>query len=182
MMWDDDLTPGESGFWQEPDYFLADLISGFVNRGGMQLGLTLFLHGTIITGTLISEQEYLNAMSDMFTGRAKQAMVRPSVEELKATNEAFDFTGLAEDIDAPELDDDEDENDFSEPKYPTIRFLHLKDPVILQPHSSISFSHTPVSILRIRLTEIDGWMIGKVAVEDDMDDDEPYLPQNQVRH
>jgi hypothetical protein len=47
---------GEAGFWQEPDPFLVDLVSGFVNKGGMELGITLFMKGQVITGTLVSER------------------------------------------------------------------------------------------------------------------------------
>jgi len=179
---------GESSFWQEPDPFLVDLVSGFVNKGGMELGITLFIKGQVITGTLVSEQEYLNAMSDMFAGQAKKSMVKPTKEELKATEDVFDFTHLAEDIDPTELypdaDEDEDEDfDLDDLPMPVIRHLHLKDPVILQPQPSVSFSHSQISIIRIRLTAIDGWMIGKVAVEDDtLGSDFMPPPASQIRH
>lgn len=179
---------GESGFWQEPDPFLVDLVSGFVNKGGMELGITLFIKGQVMTGTLVSEQDYLNAMSDMFAAQAKKSMVKPTKEELKATEDVFDFTHLAEDIDPatfmPDMDD-EDEEDFDMDDnlpLPIIRHLHLKDPVILQPQPSISFSHSQISIVRIRLTAIDGWMIGKVTVDDDSLDDDFMPPPSQIRH
>ena len=179
---------GESGFWQEPDPFLVDLVSGFVNKGGMELGITLFIKGQVMTGTLVSEQDYLNAMSDMFAAQAKKSMVKPTKEELKATEDVFDFTHLAEDIDPatfmPDMGD-EDEEDFDMDDnlpLPIIRHLHLKDPVILQPQPSISFSHSQISIVRIRLTAIDGWMIGKVTVDDDSLDDDFMPPPSQIRH
>ena len=56
---------GDNDFWQEPDFLLADLVSGFVNKGGMELGITLFVKGLVLTGTLTSEQEYLKAISGM---------------------------------------------------------------------------------------------------------------------
>lgn len=197
MMWDDDFMPGDSGFWQEPDYFLADLVSGFINKGGMELGITLFVKGMVITGTLVSEYAYLQAMSDMFAAQAKKSMVNPSKEDLKATEEMFDFTRLAEDIPLAELmqganevaeDDDEDNEDELDlddedaARFPTIRHLHLKDPMILQPQPSVSFAHSPVSVLRLRLTQVDGWMIGKVTMQDSFDDDDFIPPANQVRH
>jgi hypothetical protein len=179
---------GESGFWQEPDPFLVDLVSGFVNKGGMELGITLFIKGQVMTGTLVSEQDYLNAMSDMFAAQAKKSMVKPTKEELKATEDVFDFTHLAEDIDPaqfmPDLADvDEEDFDMDDNMpLPVIRHLHLKDPVILQPQPSISFSHSQISIVRIRLTAIDGWMIGKVTVEDDSLDDDFMPPPSHIRH
>src|SRR5512145_1486135 len=102
MFWDDDFTPDSSDFWQEPDFLLADLVSAFVNRGGMQLGITIFMKGMTITGTLVSEQEYLSTMSAMFAKQARKSMLRPSAEDIQATEELFDFTGLTEDFDEPQ--------------------------------------------------------------------------------
>src|SRR5512143_700369 len=134
-----DSSSGESAFWQEPDFLLADIISGFVNRGGMELGITLFIKGLVITGVLVSEREYLQALSKMFASQAKKSLVNPSKQDLKNTEEVFDFTNLAEDVDLPSEDDD-DENDYDDfddldvddRHFPIIRYLHLKDPVIVQ--------------------------------------------------
>ncbi len=191
----------DSDFWQEPDFLLADLVSGFVNKGGMELGITLFVKGLVLTGTLTSEQDYLKAISGMFASQAKKSLVNPSKQEIKNTEEVFDFTGLAEDVDLTELygerdvefDDDPipDEHEFEAPEetedeeedrtMPSIRYLHLKDPVIIQPQPAVSFTHTQVSILRVKLTNIDGWMVGKVTVDDDLTDFPPP-PPNEIRH
>lgn len=196
-----DMMSGESDFWREPDFLLADLVSGFVNKGGMELGITLFVKGLVITGTLTREQDYLKAISTMFVSQAKKSMVNPSKQDIKSTEEVFDFTGLAEDIDLTELygqrdDEFEDEEIEDEPEeeqlddiepeddddrpVPAIRHLHLKDPVIIQPQPAVSFTHSQVSILRIKLTSIDGWMVGKVTVDDDLSDFPPQT--NEIRH
>jgi len=195
---------GDNDFWQEPDFLLADLVSGFVNKGGMELGITLFVKGLVLTGTLTSEQDYLKAISGMFAAQAKKSLVNPSKQEIKNTEEVFDFTGLAEDVDLtelygerdPEFDDevedeptpkfeevnpDEMETEEDDRTMPSIRYLHLKDPVIIQPQPAVSFTHTQVSILRVKLTTIDGWMVGKVTVEDDLTDFPPP-PPNEIRH
>ncbi|MBI1281815.1 MAG: hypothetical protein GC179_27065 [Anaerolineaceae bacterium] len=191
---------GDADFWQEPDFLLADLVSGFVNKGGMELGITLFVKGLVLTGTLTSEQDYLKAISGMFATQAKKSLVNPSKQEIKNTEDVFDFTGLAEDVDLTELygqrdaefDDDTaepDEHEFEAPDepddddrtMPNIRYLHLKDPVIIQPQPAVSFTHTQVSILRVKLTTIDGWMVGKVTVDDDLEDFPPP-PPNEIRH
>ncbi len=193
----DDYFAADSDFWQEPDFLLTDLVSGLVNKGGMELGITLFVKGLVMTGTLTAEQEYLKAISGMFASQAKKNLVNPSKNDLKATEEAFDFTGLAEDVDLTELygerdeefndegPDEEDLKDFEpeEPATPPIRYLHLKDPVIIQPQPPVSFEHTPVSILRVKLTTIDGWMIGKVSMnEDDSLANFPPPSPNEIRH
>ena len=195
-------SASDSDFWQEPDFLLADLVSGFVNKGGMELGITLFVKGLVLTGTLTSEQEYLKAISGMFAAQAKKSLVNPSKQEIKNTEEVFDFTGLAEDVDLNEMygDDevkaeakpeqadvavapepDEVDPDDDDRTMPSIRYLHLKDPVIIQPQPAVSFTHTQVSILRVKLTTIDGWMVGKVTVDDDLSDFPPP-PPNEIRH
>jgi hypothetical protein len=194
-MFNDFPPPGDGGFYDEPDPFLTDLVSGFVNRGGMQLGITLFVKGSVITGTLVSEQDYLEAMSSTFANQAKKSLVKPTSKELKQTEEAFDFSHLAEDVDLPEAMGDlsgfnpfemnNDEDMPTPPDLPLIRHLHLKDPVILQPGPRASFAHSPISILRLRLQVIDGWMLGKVSPDDDSGEDTfmppPPAPKT-VRH
>jgi hypothetical protein len=168
---------GDNDFWQEPDFLLADLVSGFVNKGGMELGITLFVKGLVLTGTLTSEQEYLKAISGMFASQAKKSLVNPSKQEIKHRRN-IRLHGLAEDVDLTELygerdaefegefkrtgtqsrwdradEIDEDEEDRT---MPSIRYLHLKDPVIIQPQPAVSFTHTQVSILRVKLTTVDG--------------------------
>jgi hypothetical protein len=194
-MFNDFPPPGDGGYFDEPDPFLTDLVSGFVNRGGMQLGITLFVKGAVITGTLVSEQDYLDAMSNTFANQAKKSLVKPTSKELKQTEEAFDFSHLAEDIELPAdmgdlpgfnpFDMDAFEDDLTPPDLPLIRHLHLKDPVILQPGPRASFAHSPISILRLRLQVIDGWMLGKVSADDENADESfmpPPPPPKTVRH
>jgi hypothetical protein len=220
-----EFMSGDNDFWQEPDFLLADLVSGLVNKGGMELGVTLFVKGLVITGTLVSEQGYLQAISSMFATQAKKSMRNPTRQDLEETEAAFDFTGLAEDVDITDLygereefDDDSSQEPFDdelnarhtdtsefdgldefesfeemeERKYPAIRYLHLKDPSIIQPQPAVSFTHSQVPVLRIRLTAVDGWMVGRVTIEspipgmdeyDDLDnmDDFPPIGSN-LRH
>ena len=53
-----------------------------------------------------------------------------------------------------------------------IRHLHLKDPVIIYPGATLSFMDSALPILRIRLAAVDGWMLGRISVIADDDDDE----------
>ena len=174
---------GDPSFWHEPDFLLADLISLMVNKAGMQLGVTLFLKGIVITGTLISEREYLKALSEAFVTQArKSAPNKLSKDELKALQDTFDFTTLTEDS-YPEQgdlsgDDEDDEDDFDlddDVGSTTIRHLHLKDPAILSPQPSITFTHGEFSMMRLRLTTVDGWMLGRSTVFNPDDDIPPIL-------
>ncbi|MBL8164615.1 MAG: hypothetical protein JNJ61_21675 [Anaerolineae bacterium] len=211
-MFNDFMPQGDNEFWLEPDFFLSELVSGFVNRGGMELGITLFVHGTVITGTLVSEQVYLQSMSEMFVTQAKRALYKPTKNDIETTESVFDFTHMAEDFSPEEIrelveqraaafanrkpedvkaDDDKDDEDLDDvdfdelddADYSRVRHLHLKDPLVLHPQNPVSYSHGQVSILRLRLTAIDGWMIGKVTLEEnDSLDDFPPPPPNTIKH
>lgn len=178
MLGDDSLIASEGGYWLEPDFLLVDLISGLVNRGGMHLGVTLFLHGLVITGTLVSEQEYLLSLSRLFTQQARKSFINPTAEEIRITEELFDFTGLVED--APVGGADDEGQEAAESPYPVVRHLHLKDPMVLQPQPTTSFAASQFPIMRIRLSAVDGWMVGKVSIEDALDDFSP--PPDDIRH
>lgn len=194
----DEYSMGDPEFWHEPDVLLADLVSGFVNKGGMELGITLFVKGLVITGVLVAEQEYLKSISSMFATQAKRTLVNPTKQEIQTTEEVFDFTGLAEDVDLAELYGERDEESdgaateeevdeveklgMSEQIPPAIRHLHLKDPVIIQPAPPVSFSHSQLPILRIKLTAIDGWMVGKVNLEESQPPGFPPISPTDIRH
>ncbi|MBZ0275426.1 MAG: hypothetical protein K8I60_04750 [Anaerolineae bacterium] len=166
-MWDDDIDklPDEAGFWLEPDFLLVDLVSGLVNKTGMPLGVTLFMRGTVITGTLISEKEYLSALSDTFVRQARQSMESPSADDIKAIEELFNFRTLNEDVDIEDISDKDDE-ELEDMEIPPIRHLHMKDPMIIIPQPSITFGPVPAPLMRVRLTAVDSWMVGKMTLDD----------------
>jgi hypothetical protein len=173
-----DLMPsGGSDYWQEPDFLFANLVSLLANKMDAQLGVTLMVKGAIMTGTLVGEREYLKAVNEMFKSLAKSAIMSPSKDDLKAIDEAFAFDELTED-EYPEGEEEAAESDFDPA---SIRFLHLRDPVIIYPGSALSFMESPLPIMRIRLTQVDGWMIGRMTLVSD-DDLPDSLPSRDIKH
>lgn len=176
-----------SAYWQEPDFLLADLVSLLANKADSQLGVTLMVKGAILTGTLVGERDYLKRINGMFKQMARDSLVKPSQDDLDSIEDAFSFDELIEDEypDAEDEDDVADDTDhagkpagertddmnLTEPS--PIRHLHLKDPVIIYPGSTLSFADSALPILRIRLATIDGWMLGRVSVIDNLDDELP---------
>jgi len=156
-----DFDFSEAGYWLEPDFVLADIVATLVNAVGLSIGITLFMKGTVISGLLVSEDEYLHALSDMFN----QVANPPQGEDV---DNLFDFTGLKESTDMDGLFDsaaDDDEINLLEDA-PPIRHLHIRDVVVLSPQPSLVFGHSQMPIVRIRLTTIDGWMLGQAAIDD----------------
>jgi hypothetical protein len=161
-----------SAYWQEPDFLLIDLVSLMANRADSQLGITLIVKGAIMTGTLVGEREYLRRVNDMFKRMARETLSKPTKEELASIDEAFGFDELIEDV-YPETDDEATEvnvDDIDMQNGSPIRHLHLKDPVIIYPGSTLSFMESALPILRIRLAAVDGWMLGRISVISDDDD------------
>ena len=166
-----------SAYWQEPDFLLTDLVSLMANRSDSQMGITLMVKGAILTGTLVGEREYLRRVNDMFKRMARETLTKPTKEEIASIDEAFGFDELIEDEYPEPGEENEDEEgeavetDLHEAS--PIRHLHLKDPVIIYPGSTLSFMDSALPILRIRLATIDGWMLGRISVIADDDDDLP---------
>ncbi len=163
-----------SAYWQEPDFLLTDLVSLLANKADSQIGITLMVRGSILTGTLVGEREYLRRINEMLKRMARDAMPKPSKEDLASLDDAFSFDELIED-EYPAEDEAEDKALDPSP----IRHLHLKDPVIIYPGSTLSFLESELPILRIRLATVDGWMLGRISV---IADDEDSLPNGGFIH
>jgi hypothetical protein len=159
----------DSGYWAEPDFLLADLVSLMANKMGAQLGITLMIKGSVLTGTLVGERDYLDAINRLFKSLARESIARPTKDDLAAIEDAFQFDILTEDIYPDEIEDDEDEADADAYETPPIRYLHLKDPMIIYPGSTISFTDSALPILRLRLSMVDGWLPGRITILSDDD-------------
>ncbi|MBW4436593.1 MAG: hypothetical protein KME04_05635 [Pleurocapsa minor GSE-CHR-MK-17-07R] len=177
----DNQNPPEldaSSFWQEPDFILTDLVSLMANKMNSELGITLLVGGTVMTGTLVGERDYLSTVSKLFKSVAREMFDHPTRDDLKAIDDAFEFDAFIEDeyLEPDDAPVEEDAPDEAVPM-PPIRFLHLKDPLIIAPGSTMSFRESALPIMRIRLSQIQGWMMGRVTMmntdEFDEFDDEP---------
>lgn len=153
-----------SAYWQEPDFLLTDLVSLLANRVDSQMGVTLMVKGAVLTGTLIGERDYLRRINEAFKRMARESLTKPSKETLESIEEAFSFDDLVED------DYPQGEEGDKPPEASPIRHLHLKDPVIIYPNSTLSFMESELPVLRIRLAAIDGWMLGRISVISTDDD------------
>lgn len=156
-----------SAYWQEPDFLLTDLVSLMANRVDSHMGVTLMVKGAILTGTLVGEREYLKRINDLFKHMARDSMGKVSQEDLASIDEAFGFEDLVED-DYPQSEASDE--DAEPPEASPIRHLHLKDPVIIYPGSTLSFMESEVPVLRIRLAAVDGWMLGRISIVSSDDD------------
>ena len=161
--------------WDEPDLLLSYLVSSLVNLGGAPVGITLMVKGMVISGTLMSEREYLETLTGIMQQQVKDALSGLSQKDREMAEKAFDFRDMAEDF----YPEGEDETDDDEPE--PLFFLHLRNPTVISPQPVISFSSGVLPVMRIRLANIDGWMLG-ASMPEDLDDFMRSNGGNDLKH
>ena len=161
----------DAEYWHEPDFLLTDLVSFMANKLEAQIGVTLLVKGTILTGTLVSERAYLDQMNTLFKNLLRDNLETPTSEAVSMIQEAFGFDRMTEDV-YPQNDEDDEAFGAS-----PIRHLHLRDPIMVLAGGVMSLTDSPVPVLRLRLSLIDGWMMGRLAMVRDDD-----FPNQEIRH
>jgi hypothetical protein len=192
-----DLPPmfgsGEN-LWDEPDVVLTYIITALVNGMGIEIGATLMARGLVISGTLISEETYLDQMSELLVNQVKftdpdvpeamreslkQALNLRTLSEFNIEDYVRAATASMENLESEEgdeddmddMDDMDDEEIFDQDDFdmddmpPTLQYVHMKDPLIVAGDPPINFGEGSDVILRLRLTSIDAWMVGKISPE-----------------
>ncbi len=167
------------GFWLEPDFLLSDIVRTVVNVMGAEIGVTLFMRGMVLTGTIVSEQIYLSELTRVFRERFKAGLAQLDEDAAKAILEALDFRDLAETSVTLNDDDHDDDNDEVMDFPAPIRYMHLRDVTVLSPMPSITFWDSILPIMRVRLTSLDGWLLGQ-SVEEPPEDQ--MNPPGRVLH
>jgi len=156
-------------FWQEPDFLLTELVSLFANALDAELGVTLLVGGSVVSGTLIGERAYLKAVNGLVRRLSKDLLDRPTPEDLEAITGVFDPDRMVEDMLPGVVSDDQtgptlelETEQMSQPA--PLRYLHLRDPILVQPGAMLSFGESELPIMRVRLTQVEGWIVGRASV------------------
>lgn len=173
-------------FWDEPDFVLTYIVTALVNGMGVEIGVTFMVRGVLISGTLISEDRYLDLLTERLQKQISLDDTEAPAEAKEALKTVLDMRSLKEF--SPEdylpLDDtgelDEDDLPLSAEDLegmemgdspPALQHVHLKDPLIIAGDQSVGFGEGENVLYRLRLTSIDGWMVGRLMP--DMPDDFP---------
>lgn len=189
-MFDLPMFGGGAGenLWDEPDIVLSYIVTALVNGMGLEIGVTLMARGLVVSGTLTSERNYLEQISNVlmnqvqFTDESVPEDVRESLKALLDLRSLSEFDAdsylpgagsisMGDEGDEDESDDNDfdDMDDFDEDDMdivdlpPTLQYLHLKDPIIVAGEPPINFGEGSDVMVRLRLTTIDGWMLGKIS-------------------
>lgn len=133
---DDDVRPV---YLDDPDALLYALVAA-VNTDDLTMTITLAIKGVVVTGKLVSRDDWLTAMEAQLEGPAKGL-----AQGLRAGLDGADLTPTGQvDPDAP--------------PQPTYRWLHLIN-------ARYSFGDhlvpsRPGMVWRGRLTDVSGWSLG----------------------
>ncbi len=160
-----------AAFWQEPDFLLNELVSLFANALDAELGVTLLVGGAIVSGMLVGERAYLRAVNGLVKRLARELAEKPTPEEMEELLTAFSPDRLSEDVLAAVMDSDgpeaamavEIETDLLTGQ-PPLRYLHLRDPILIQPGAMLHFGDSELPIMRLRMAQIEGWIVGRASL------------------
>jgi hypothetical protein len=188
------MFDSSNNYWDEPDFILTYIVTALVNGMGIEVGVTVTVRGLVMSGTLVSEQAYLDNLTTMLQTQIDFGDPDAPPEAREALNNILDlrmmtefdpegiFKPLTDQLDTPPDDSLDDvsaplgqpsgDDPFSEDMLedlledvdmpPPLQFAHLKDPLVLSGEPPVSFGEGSDVILRVRLTSIDSWMIGRL--------------------
>jgi hypothetical protein len=160
-----------AAFWQEPDFLLNDLVSLFANALDAELGVTLLVGGAVVSGMLVGERAYLQAVNGLVRRLARELADKPTQAEMDELMHVFSPDRLSEDVLAAVMDGEgpeaatavELETDLLD-NPPPLRYLHLRDPILIQPGAMLHFGDSELPIMRLRMSQVEGWIIGRASL------------------
>ncbi len=178
------IMAGGDNPWDEPDVVLTYIVTALVNSMGLQMGMTVMARGLVISGTVVSERSYLENVTQTLLDHVNFTGADIPEEAKESLKDILDVRSLAEfDIEdymsGIPLDDDDDldvegfvnlplngaevDEMDADDMPPPLMYIHLKDPVVVAGEPPIGFGEGSDVVIRLRLTSIDGWMLGKLT-------------------
>jgi len=130
----------EPSAW-EVDWYLQELVN-FANEGGIEFGLTLFLGGCVVSGTLISGKTYFEEFARGFSEACSGANQSEIYEALASRGEIYERTADDEPLPAP-------------------GYVHLKDARMFSPSGSLPDNQAV--LWRGRIGAVAGFSLGLLS-------------------
>jgi hypothetical protein len=147
---------------QAPDWTLGILVRMLNNLEEVEIGVTLLLHGQVVTGLAVSGRQFFQGIVE--TVRPDQgeeetkAVVRNGIAELFGSIRDGYPTYRPEHESEPE----DDEGEGEDPVIEKTTYLHLKSARVFL---ADGLAPTDTGLwLRVRLSSVDGWAIGTLTV------------------
>ncbi|HEY8491515.1 MAG TPA: hypothetical protein VIO14_11040 [Dehalococcoidia bacterium] len=136
---------------EEPggDWLLASFVGG-VNMGSLEMGVTLLVHGAVVSGRLMPAREYLTRLGDDLSAAASQAGTPEVGEQIRTQLHA-----VADEL-YPQGAPSQEPGDEAEGP----AFIHLKDVVLVPADGRAGFR---LPYWRGRVDAVDGWFFGQIS-------------------
>jgi hypothetical protein len=123
--------------YTQKDAFLTSLVD-MANEGTASMGLTLFVSGTIISGTLIGAKQFFNELADLIVA----SELTPSAGDSPFSASLRELGG--------------DIENSAKASALVPHYIHLKDARVV----NLSELNSPSTLWRGRLAQIDGFSLG----------------------
>lgn len=124
--------------------FLLGAFAGMAQNHGLETGMTLVVSGTVITGTLISKDSWVELVA-----QATESTPGPGNVAFGCGIRLLFEEAAMERLTAGEVDDPD-----------VYRFVHLKDAIFIQ--GDMAPPSFEGGLWRVRISEVGGWCLGIV--------------------
>lgn len=117
-------------------------------EGNLEIGMTLFIHGTVIAGTLISGRKYFEELSRQMRSASIHGSSDPADLQDVLGRAMMDFADMY-----PRA------GEQPVPGRPPPKFLHLRNARIFQAANHLRSNG---QLMRLRLDAVDGYFMGNI--------------------
>jgi hypothetical protein len=138
-------------------------MSDFADTANAGIGITLVVSGGVISGTVVSGEEFFKITAEAFRKDTCDDDGNPNSTAEALAESFFDFPAEQIAKDVKEIGEAFDKGERDEPRWPSVRYVHLKDARFSVPGQSVNF---PLGYTRILLSQVVGWTCGQRWVSD----------------
>ena len=151
-----DLLPKDNSvkFNSEPDWFLQFIIKQ-TNNFSLEVGLTLYVNGLVITGIAISGKRYFEEFAEQYKSGFQEDMKNFGElfeEQIKKNTELYPQFWSQVDLDNPD-------KEIKAISSNQVNYIHLRNVKTLFSRQN-SVTHGESALWRGRIESIDGFMLG----------------------
>ena len=156
--------------FQEPDKMLASLVS-LVNKQGATYDITFVVDGVMLTGTIVSGNEYVSSMGEIFANIAwtddlggKHVLDTETQQSIREK-----YRNIADEkYPKQRLGANSDQDEEHQVDEMVIAYIHLRNLQVVLPANNVNFNYNnQFPYWRFRLSEISGWTFGRAEKSSD---------------
>ena len=144
-----------TGDWYTAPDTRLQWMADFADATSAGIGITLIVSGGVISGTIISAQQFFEKTAELFRDDAKDDEPEGLRESLAQSFFDFPAEQIAQDV--KETSEAFEKGERDEPRWPLVRFIHLQEARFSIPGQQHNF---PLGLARVQLSQVVGWVSG----------------------